>query len=105
MSLPKLSRVDARRAARFLRRGYELERAGYRGSINALEIGRLLGFEDYQSQDICGYLAGKGFIEWLGPRYSFRLSLKGHNEVEWGLANPGFLHDLLCEEAPELAWR
>jgi hypothetical protein len=100
MSLPKLPEVDARQAAQFLRRGYELEHAGNHGLTSALEIGRLLALEDHESQDICAYLAEKGLIEWLDP-YSFRLSMKGRDEVEWGLANPGFLHDLLCDEAPE----
>jgi hypothetical protein len=116
MMLPLLPNVDVRQAARFLRRGYELERAS-RCLVSAIEVGREMGFGEKSSRDICAYLAEKGFINQLGPNCSlcayllekgmtdrlapgcgFRLSSRGLDEIEWSFASPGFFYGLICEE-------
>ncbi len=98
MVLPTLLEIDVRQAAQFLRRGYELERAGQR-LVSAFEVGRQLGFREETSRDLCAYLVEKGFINQVGSGCGFRLSNRGLDEIEWGFASPGFLHDLLCEKA------
>lgn len=91
--------IEASQAARFLRWSYEFLRSGRHGSACALKMGRRLGLDEQQSKAICSYLAEQGLIGRIGPHSRFFLSSKGLDQIEWALANPGFLHDLIGEES------
>jgi hypothetical protein len=111
VSIP--AKVDPKQAARFLRRGYELEREGWH-LLSAFEIGEELGLAPGGSRKVCGYLTEKGFVEGLGEACAFcreleglagpptsscafRLSRRGIDEIEWGFSRSSFLYELLSD--------
>jgi hypothetical protein len=85
--------VEPSQAFKFLKMGYELSRTSNFGDLDAIALGKKLGFKNKTSRAICAYLARKGFINCVTADRRFRISSKGLDEIEWSLARLGHFYD------------